>query len=368
MSDNKKIAFPQELSSKLGVVSVVSILLVLFNHSRLDSQNGVDFGGQIESLKFVNDLVAAMTRLNRVLFFSIAGFLFAYGAPFGGESFLKKLKNRFRTIFVPYFCSFFLTALGVAIAIWYVDDEFVSRSPTLSSIVKVDDKWFQMLVNIRLKVGFHLWFIESLMINVCAVGLFFQITRWSIIAHSVFLVSSILWFVFTGDHYVEGLLYFVFGSLLGRNAWLLEYKDRRFPVLLFKLISWGFLIALYLQGDGFSFRYAFPVVRILQAVLGASIVWQAVDFVPLSLVPRFAPFAAYTFPIYLLHAPFVLGVIRHAYVQFMPFSSFSYSCAWFVIAIIAYFASYLLARTLESAFPRLSALVFGGRGAARNVK
>ncbi len=368
MSVNSKVAFSQGLSSKLGVVSVLSILFVLFNHSRLDSQNGVDFESQFEGLEFANRIVSAMTRLNRVLFFSIAGFLFTCGAPFSGGSLFRKLKNRFWTILVPYFCSLFLIALGVAVAIWFLGEEFSSRSPTLSSIVNAKNNWFHALVQVRSKAGLHLWFIESLMINVCVVGFYLLITRWNLVAHSAFFIVSIIGFGLTDNQYIEGLLYFLFGSLLSRRVMLLEYKDKRVWVLFLKSIIWGLLLVLYLQRSTVSARFAFPVVRIFQAVLGASVVWQLVDFIPTSLVPRIAQLSAYTFPIYLLHSPFVIGLIRHFYIQVMPLTEISYSCAWLVVAIITYAVSYSLARVLEFAFPRLSSKVFGGRGAARNAR
>jgi hypothetical protein len=368
MSSQRKVAFSQELSSKLGVLSVLSILFVLFNHSRLDSQNGVDFESQFRGLEFVNNLVSAVTRLNRVLFFSIAGFLFAYGAPFSGGSLLEKLKNRFWTILVPYLCSLFLITLGVAFAIWHLDDDFSSRSPMLSPIAKVNGNWFHALIQIRSQAGIHLWFIESLMINVCVVGLYIKMTCWNLVAHVILLIISICGFSLTGNQYFEGLLYFLFGALLSRRVLLLEYKDKRVWILFLKSIVWGLLLVLYLQKKTLSAGFPFPIVKILQAILGASVVWQLVDFIPASLAPRFAQLSAYTFPIYLLHAPFILGLIRHGYIKVMPLTEFSYSCAWLVIAIVAYIVSYSLARVLEFAFPRLSSIVFGGRGAARKVK
>ncbi len=367
VSEKKRIVVSQELSTKLGVISFLSILFVLFNHSKLESQVDVNFDSQFPALNFVNSMVSAMTRLNRVLFFGIAGFLFGNGAPFSGDILLRRLQNRFWTILVPYLFSFFFICIGVFVGIKFLGPDFSSRSPMLSPVVALFTNKLECLIQIRISAGIHLWFIESLMLNVVGFGFYSMLTGWNFVAHIILLIGTAFGFISSGNIYFEGAFYFTLGTLMSRWTGGLEFVDRRIWVLLLKLASWIFFLVLYIREENVERGFVFSILRIVQSILGASLVWQAVDFFPQGIIRLVLPFAAYTFPVYLIHAPFTIGVLRHAYIRFLPATELIYSCAWFVVAILTYLASYSIAKALEFASPKLGALIFGGRGAARKT-
>lgn len=306
-----------------------------------------------------------MTRLNRVLFFGIAGFLFGIGAPFSLESLLKKLRNRFWTIFVPYLFSIILIAIGILAGIHTLGADFVARSPMLSAVSNLTDRELECLLMIRYKAGVHLWFIESLMLNILAFGLFFIASRWNLFAHLVVSFAAAVGLVLLSNQYIEGAFYFSVGTLVSRWAWILEIKDRRLWVLSVKLGLWLISLFFYIREQNDGSGISFPILRVIQSGLGASLVWQAVDFFPQAVVNFLLAVAPYTFPVFLLHSPFLIGWLRHGYIRIMPSSTESYACAWLFVGVLTYIVSFLVAKAIERISPRCAALVFGGRGAAR---
>ena len=175
----------QYLSNKLRVLSLVSIIFVLYIHSGFHP-NEID--GMVLNDR-VQELVSGMMgRCAVPLFYIISGYLFFLKVPDGMNSILGKMKKRARTLLIPYVigCLFFVGFL-TCVEVLPGTSRFMN-----GAITPLFQKTFGEIISaIFYDAGngspcaFQLWFLRDLIIIVATSPLWYlclKYLKWLFVA------------------------------------------------------------------------------------------------------------------------------------------------------------------------------------------
>jgi surface polysaccharide O-acyltransferase-like enzyme len=154
------------LSDKIKILSLASILIVLYIHSGFHSNEieGMAFNNYVQ--KMISGMIG---RCAVPLFYIISGYLFFYKVPNGIYSIFEKMKKRVRTLVIPYIigCIFFVV-FGVLVAIIPGTGKFMNGSV----LPILEESWKTILISVFYDAGTgmpmaaQLWFLRDLIILV----------------------------------------------------------------------------------------------------------------------------------------------------------------------------------------------------------
>ncbi len=366
---DRTIRLSPELSQKLKVISLVSIFLVLCNHAKLDSQNGLNFEAIHPGVREINSFITAATRLNRVLFFGVAGFLFALGGPLSGANLVRKWGSRLRSLVIPYLLFLAIIALAQFLAANLLPSDFVQRSPMLAPTAAAGGSFWRVLASAHGTGAQHLWFLEALIGGVFGLGAILHLCAWNRGVQLILLLATAGTFIWSGSAYLEGFTFFLAGTLLARTPELLEKAQTSLRGILLLAVTWAGLLAAYLHSaPAAGSNPLFILIRLVQSTVGAVLVWKCYNLLGKWWRERLLRHADYTFPIYCLHMPVILGLCRHAYLHLIPQNNVAIGIGCLPIAVFAFFLSLWLAKLLERLMPRFARVAFGDRGGYRRAK
>ena len=168
----------QYLSSKLRVLSLISILFVLYIHSGFHSN---EIEGMIWNYKCQEFVSVMVGRCAVPLFYVISGYLFFWKVSDGMKSIYAKIQKRIRTLLIPYIvgCLFFV-GFGVLIAIMPGISKYVN-----GSVMPLFDKPIQQIIcSIFYDQGdgspcaFQLWFLRDLILIVATSPIWYLLLRY----------------------------------------------------------------------------------------------------------------------------------------------------------------------------------------------
>lgn len=224
----------QYLSDKLRVLSLVSIIFVLYIHSGFHADELVGMSINYYVQEFIGGMIG---RCAVPLFYIISGYLFFLKVPKGMTSIFGKMKKRVRTLVTPYVIGcLFCVVFGMFVALMPGATRYMHGTvmPLFEKPVAV------ILCSIFYDQGngapyaFQLWFLRDLIIIVATSPLWYvclKRLKWGIVAiafvlsyldipHVPFL--SLFWFlqggVLVGNKRFETR--FWGGQILDVNKWL----------------------------------------------------------------------------------------------------------------------------------------------------
>lgn len=177
----------QFLSDKLRVLSLISILFVLYIHSGFHSN---EIEGMIWNYRCQEFISGMLGRCAVPLFYVISGYLFFLKVSDGMKSIYAKIQKRMRTLLVPYIigCLFFVL-FGVIIAI----TPGISRYVNGSVMPLFNEPLHQIICSIFYDSGsgtpcaFQLWFLRDLILIVATSPIWYLLLkhlRW------IFVITS----------------------------------------------------------------------------------------------------------------------------------------------------------------------------------
>lgn len=201
----------QYLSDKLRILSLISIIIVLYIHSgfHADEIEGMAWNDRVQ--EFVSGMIG---RCAVPLFYMISGYLFFLKVPDGMTSIYGKMRKRVGTLVVPYIigCLFFV-GFGVLMAVLPGVSKYMNSSvmPLFSKPIG------EILRSIFYDAGngtpcaFQLWFLRDLILIVATSPLWYlclKHLKWGFVA-VVFVLTyldvphvpfySLFWFVLGGQ-------------------------------------------------------------------------------------------------------------------------------------------------------------------------
>ena len=333
----------QYLSDKLRVLSLVSIILVLYIHSgfHADEIEGMVLNDRVQT--FVSGM---MGRCAVPLFYVISGYLFFLKAPTGMMSIYGKMRKRVRTLFIPYVvgCLFFVGFLAL-IEIMPGASRFMNGGiMTLfqKPIADVACAVFYDAGN-GSPCAFQLWFLRDLIIIVATSPLWYvclKRMKWAFVA-----VAFCFTYLQIPHVPFYALFWFVLGGQLTKSKiasggvrWNEELRvkseesgvkneELRHEKLIFVLVCAVFVSLSFVQlfqPDAVDWElFRIPII-----LMGIVTLWKAYDMVfdkgfILNNHRWLTTACQFTFFIYLFHEP-TLNIVRKLIVVVLGKNEFGY--------------------------------------------
>ena len=346
----------QYLSDKLRVLSLVSIILVLYIHSgfHADEIEGMMWNDSVQTL-----VSGMMGRCAVPLFYVISGYLFFLKVPEGMKSIYSKMRKRVGTLVVPYIvgCLFFV-GFGVLMAVVPGVSKYMNSSmmPLFSKPVG------EILRSIFYDAGngspcaFQLWFLRDLILIVATSPLWYLLLkhlRWILVVTCFGLTYLHIQFI-----PFFALFWFLFGGQLVQ----VKNKYGGASLTVFTIVVFLFLSVVQLfMPDMIDWE----LVKIPIVILGLISIWGIYDMVlgkdfKLSEHRWLATACQFTFFIYLFHEP-TLNIVRKLIVVVLGKNEFGYLTSYlispWIFTVCAVFEGLLFRKYL----PRVYNVCTGGR-------
>lgn len=351
----------QYLSDKLRVLSLISIIFVLYIHSRFQPNEimGMVYYDKIQL--FTSEMIG---RCAVPLFYLISGYLFFMKVPDGVKSIGRKIRKRIKSLLIPYFigCLFFVIFYSfVALLPW--TSNLINSS---SSIIPLFQKPYSIiLISIFYDGGtgypcaFQLWFLRDLILIVATSPLWYlclKHLKWGFVA---------VVFVLTYFDVPHVPFYFLFWFVLGGQLTKVKIEmggNGRTKVAIFGLFL--FLIISIIQLF-FPDIINWSLLRIPIILLGIIGAWGLYDVVlekdfSLSRHQWLGIACQFTFFIYLFHEP-TLNIVRKLIVVVLGKNELGYLASYlispWIFTVCAVFTGLLFRKYL----PRVYDVCTGGR-------
>lgn len=363
----------QYLSDKLRVLSLVSIILVLYIHSgfHADEIEGMVVNDSVQT--FVSGM---MGRCAVPLFYVISGYLFFLKVPEGMKSIYGKMRKRVGTLVVPYIigCLFFV-GFGVLMAVLPGVSKYMNSSmmPLFSMPIG------EILRSIFYDAGngspcaFQLWFLRDLILIVATSPLWYLLLkhlRWILVVtcfgftylHIQFIpFFALFWFLFGGQFVQVKNKY---GGALNEECRMNNEESGRNEGLITVIACVVFLALSITQlflPDAVNWEY----IKIPIILLGIIALWRAYDMImgkgfELNKHRWLATACQFTFFIYLFHEP-TLNIVRKLIVVVLGKNELGYLASYlispWIFTVCAVFAGLLFRKYL----PKVYNICTGGR-------
>lgn len=348
----------QYLSDKLRILSLISIIFVLYIHSgfHADEIEGMVVNDRVQ--EFVSGM---MGRCAVPLFYVISGYLFFLKVPEGMKSIYGKMRKRVGTLVVPYIigCLFFV-GFGVLMAVLPGVSKYMN-----SSLMPLFFKPIgEFLRSIFYDAGngtpcaFQLWFLRDLILIVATSPLWYlclKHLKWGFVA-----VVFVLTYLDVPHVPFYSLFWFVLGGQLTKAKIEMGGVSGRIKVAIFGLFLIISIVQL-LSPDMLEWN----LLRIPIIMLGIIGIWGLYDaFVEkkfcLSHHKWLGIACQFTFFIYLFHEP-TLNIVRKLIVVMLSKNELGYLTSYllspWIFTVCAVFAGLLFRKYL----PRVYNVCTGGR-------
>ena len=346
----------QFLSDKLRVLSLISILFVLYIHSGFHSN---EIEGMIWNYRCQEFISGMLGRCAVPLFYVISGYLFFLKVSDGMKSIYAKIQKRMRTLLVPYIigCLFFVL-FGVIIAI----TPGISRYVNGSVMPLFNEPLHQIICNIFYDSGsgtpcaFQLWFLRDLILIVATSPIWYLLLkhlRWIFVITSFGLTYIQLPFV---------PFFALFWFLLGGQ--LVQVKNgyggaslTMLSIVTFLLLS---IVQLFMPD-----MIGWELVNIPIIILGLISVWGIYDMVlgkdfKLSEHRWLATACQFTFFIYLFHEP-TLNIVRKLIIVVLGKNEYGYLIAYLISPWIFTICFVIIGLQFRKYLPKVYNICMGGR-------
>jgi fucose 4-O-acetylase-like acetyltransferase len=347
---------------------IVGVVFVHNIGTTVPMPGGVTFGaaGNLPVFDFCSRLIPLM--LVRVpLFFFISGFLFFRNIDgFSKHNYLQKLKNRGRTLLIPYLfwilavlLVYYIARHTPVLAAWFngtVEYNFQYVLESLWGMRNETSSFYYPFVT-------QFWFIRDLMVAaVLTPVIYIYIKKTGV--YGVALLGALwfsnCWFHFIDTHGLSIVVVFFFTA----GAWFGIHK-RTFVDDMGKVKHWAYaLYPLLVAADMLIKEHAANPFIHNAGVLAGIVFWVSVAAHLLKTgkvgVNRFLVSAA--FFLFAVHEPLLLSKIHKViYVIFNPQSDGLITALYFLVVIVTVLIALGLYYVLRRFLPKFTALITGGR-------
>lgn len=363
-------------SQKFRFWAFVSMVLLVFVHGYNLNQGYLQPwtlpGEPLTPTSFTEYWLAnGIFRFRIPMLFIISGYLFAMG---DDKPYKQRMGKRVKTLLYPYL---FWSAVGLLLT--YVLELFVYTRNIVAAtqFMQIDGTrtllhqyhWYEVLARwIFFPVAYQLWFIRVLLIY----NLAYPALRWCV-THAkakwiFFTIVGLLWISTAGFVLIEGegLLFFSMGIWMQKtnfdidnpNKWL---QPKYWVIVFIGLSVLKTLLAFTAQFDGIG-----PVLLVLHKIVvfsGLVCAWFGCDVLVKFCMNKawFVWLSAFSFMIYVLHAPLVLYATKAVFFQVNNWYGYR-MLTFIVLPFSLVLLSVLTGFVLRKFTPKLYSFVTGGRG------
>lgn len=344
----------ESLSTKITILSFVSILLVLYIHSGFH-ETANEIVGMSFNIYLQDFISVRIARIAVPLFFIISGFLFFRNINQQNDIYVK-MKRRVKTLIVPYLiAALFFPAFYFILNYVPWANRFINSHGVLDCFQK---NIFEILYSLYVNTGngsplaFHLWFLRDLIGIVLLCPILYHCRK--IYKGIPLLLTSFIFTYIVSLSFVSSLFWFIFGSLYGNL--LLSHKWRSGGVCLVIFLFIGILETF------FTPFYLIRIPVILLGIIGFCFLY---DFLlghsfDLSKHHIFEICCSFSFFIYLYHEP-TINIVRKIIVLPFHSSSLGFAISYMLSPLVFTFCAICVGILFRKIFPKVYSVLVGGR-------
>jgi fucose 4-O-acetylase-like acetyltransferase len=310
-------------------------------------------------------------RFRIPMLFIISGYLFALS---DNKPYKQRAGKRVRTLLYPYLIwSAFGLLLTFVLELFPYSKNVVAET----HMMQLDESrnllhqyhWYEVIARwIFFPVSYQLWFIRVLLIY----NLAYPVLRWCVthkIAKPIFFSIAILFWLSTGGLILiegEGLLFFSLGIWMQKtnfnidtpNKWL---QPKIWFIIFIVLSAAKTVIAFAEHFDGIE-----PVLLVLHKITvlsGLICAWYGCNALVKFWMDKkwFAWLSAFSFMIYVLHAPLVVYATKAIFMQIPNWYNYR-MFTYIVLPLCLIAVSIIIGAVLRRLLPKVYGFVTGGRG------
>lgn len=316
-------------------------------------------------------LANGIFRFRIPMLFIISGYLYAIhdSRPYG-----QRTRKRIRTLLVPYFI---WSAVGLLLTLSLELNHYTGELLASTGMMRIDESryffsqfhWYEMLVSwIVSPASYQLWFLRVLFFY----NLMYPWIRWCVthpVARWFFFSFTFLawlttsgWFIIEG----EGLLFFSLGIWIQKTNFNIDtpvkWLHPRYWVLIFVVFS----IVKTMLAFGQPFQGIELVLMIMHKIVvfsGLITAWYGCDRLVAFLMKRpwFTWLSAFSFMIYVMHAPAVVYASK-AIFTYIPHYPGYQMVSYIILPVILISLAIITSLLIRRSFPGVYSILTGGRG------
>ena len=371
LMDNRRSLRSQTLDLLRFPLAVVVLMVHIF------SSNGITFQGR----RFTFDEYPVFMELNHFIdaflrdqsvpvYYFISGYVFFLGIEMTRSTYVRKLKNRVRSLFIPYMVWNTLSLLLLISTLLssfsqytlYSSSLHISLPNILSCYWSYRGDLAGITLNTYHPVNGPLWFVRNLMVLVLCTPLLYVLVKK--LKLMIVFLFGVIWFLSglsEADHYnlSVSLFFFAWGAYMSIfKKDMLTIFGRYFKSSVFLYLGCGFL---YMAACHY-FPSAMPFIKQLNIVMGLLFAYNVSAWLLRKKICRVSPFlASASFFIYVSHALIVGKILKLVFVTIRPASEVGLFCTYFFT--IGFSVALLLGTfyLLRRYTPRLLKVIAGQR-------
>lgn len=306
------------LSSKIKIVSLISIIMVAFLHSYTLADNFLHSTTFItEGLNYTTFiqyfLCNGLTRFAVPMFFMISGYLFYLTFKMTGSGYLYKIKSRFVSLAVPYIL-WSLISMCICYIFWGMDIMPVND-------MKANLEAGGFLQVLRNPPNFQFWFVKELICYVIVSPLIYLLIKYKITRILYLAALFVVWFLDINPVsfiVTEALFFFSIGAYLAiTNKAELIMKKINKNCLIVSGAAWIIMLTVKTVLCGIS-KQGDPAQLILvlyklSIIIGIFTVWYGMDYIMDNekIKDELLGLSCHTFFIFCFHEPLLDFVIQY---------------------------------------------------------
>jgi len=316
-------------------------------------------------------LANGLFRFRIPMLFIISGYLFALG---DHKPYKQRSAKRVKTLLYPY-----LIWSAVGLLLTYVLEFFPYSRDIVSAtgMMQLDETrtllhqyhWYEVLARwIFFPASYQLWFIRVLLIY----NLAYPALRWCV-THPVakwifFIIAILLWLATAGFVLVEGegLLFFSLGIWIQKTNFNIDEPNKWLQPRLWFLVFMVLSITKTILAFQTPFNGIEPVLLLMHKLVvlsGLIFAWYGCNALVKWCMNKnwFVWLTAFSFMIYVLHAPLVVYATKAVFMQISDW--YAYRILTFIFLPLCLIAlSVIFGALLRRLLPKVYSFVTGGRG------
>lgn len=363
-------------SQKFRFWSFVSMFLLVFVHGYNLNQPYLQPwtmpGEPMTASAFTEYWLAnGIFRFRIPMLFIISGYLFAIS---DHKPYKQRAGKRVRTLLYPYLI---WSAVGLLLTFLLELFPYSRNVVAETHMMQLDEtrnllhqyQWYEVLARwIFFPVSYQLWFIRVLLIYNLAYPLLRRCVIHRIAKWIFFSIAVLLWLATAGFVLIEGegLLFFSLGIWMQKTNFNIDTPNKWLQPKIWFMV----FMLLSLCKTWLAFQVPFsgiePVLLLLHKLVvlsGLICAWYGCNALVKYFMNKkwFAWLTAFSFMIYVLHAPLVVYATKAI---FMQFSNYNYYriITFIVLPLCLIAGAVIFGALLRRSLPKLYSFVTGGRG------
>jgi surface polysaccharide O-acyltransferase-like enzyme len=354
------------LSDKLRIISLISMIMVVFLHSynvTVNFSSGNIHFNSVYNIFIQNFFSHGITKVAVPIFFCISGYLFFLNFRGSINEFVLKYRKRVKSLLLPYL----LWSLW-GLLFFFVLQLIPQSKKFFTNELIVNYSFGKILDTLFLNpLSYQLWFMRDLIVLVIFSPLIYLITKYfKAIPTILFLIIWLVFFKF--NIYVfsnESILFFSLGAYfaINKREYLLKRLNQKYYWIFTFLWVLIVLLRTILANQNSEQTFLLLFLQKVSIIVGLIGLWSIYDILMAEKTnsnKAMLSISFFSFFIYAFHEP-LLTLIKKGLFYFTGAGEMIAIINYFVAPILTIILSILTGLFIKKITPRFYSLLTGGR-------